>query len=215
MRRLKNVEEQTTRFLKGISGFGSKLGPLFLMPHPQLGPKDLDRLEGFIQSLPSDIKVFVEMRHPDWYADPVAFENLFTMMERLKAGSIITDASGRRDCVHMRLTTPEAFIRFVGNGLHPTDYTRIDEWVQRIKTWLHKGLHTVYFFMHQHEEVYSPALCRYVILELNKHCRANIPVPEFVGVPVPGARATDDAAPGKVTGAESAGPARTARRKKT
>ncbi|HTF16675.1 MAG TPA: DUF72 domain-containing protein [Chryseolinea sp.] len=186
MRRLKNVEEQTTRFLKGVSGFGKALGPLFLMPHPQLGPKDLDRLEAFIQSLPSDVKVFVEMRHPEWYADPVAFNNLFTVLERHKAGSIITDASGRRDCVHMRLSTPEAFIRFVGNGLHPTDYTRVDDWVQRIRTWMEKGIRTVYFFMHQHEEVYSPELCRYLIHELNKHCGTNIPVPVFVEAPVRG-----------------------------
>jgi len=186
MRRLKNVEEQTARFLKGISGFGAALGPLFLMPHPQLGPKDLDRLEAYVQSLPTDIKVFVEMRHPEWYADPVAFDNLFKMLERHHAGSIITDASGRRDCVHMRLSTPEAFIRFVGNGLHPTDYTRIDNWVQRIKTWIEKGIQTVYFFMHQLEEVYSPELCRYLIQELNKHCATNIPLPIFVERPVRG-----------------------------
>jgi uncharacterized protein YecE (DUF72 family) len=190
MRRLKNVEELTTRFLQGISGFGDRLGPLFLMPHPQLGPKDLDRLEAFIQSLPEDVKVFVELRHPEWYADRAAFEALFSMMERHRAGSIITDASGRRDCVHMRLSTPEAFIRFVGNGLHPTDYTRIDDWVQRIKLWISKGIHTVYFFMHQHEEIYSPELCRYLIIELNKHCGTTIPVPVFVAPPVRGVSAT-------------------------
>lgn len=186
MRRLKSVEELTTRFLQGISGFGDKLGPLFLMPHPQLGPKDLNRLDGFIQSLPSDVKVFVEMRHPEWYANATAFDNLFNMLERNKAGSIITDASGRRDCVHMRLSTPEAFIRFVGNGLHPTDYTRIDDWVRRIKTWIDKGIETVYFFMHQHEEIYSPELSRYLIIELNKHCGTSIPVPVFIEPPVRG-----------------------------
>ena len=186
MRRLRNVEEATTQFLKGISGFGDKLGPLFLMPHPQLGPKDLDRLDAFVGSLPTDVRVFVEMRHPDWYADRRAFDQLFEMLERRQAGSIITDASGRRDCVHMRLSTPETFIRFVGNGLHPTDYSRIDEWVQRIKTWIDKGIRTVYFFMHQHEEIHSPELCRYLIVELNKHCGTAIPVPVFVAPPAQG-----------------------------
>jgi len=92
----------------------------------------------------------------------------------------IEDASGRRDCVHMRLTTPEAFIRFVGNGLHPTDYTRIDSWIQRIKSWKQQGIRTVYFFMHQHEELHSPELCKYVIQQLNKHCGTSIPEPAFV-----------------------------------
>ena len=80
----------------------------------------------------------------------------------------------------MRLTSAEAFIRFVGNGLHPTDYTRVDEWVQRIKQWNDKGLRKVFFFMHQHEEVYSPRLASYAIQQLNKHCGSNIPEPKFV-----------------------------------
>jgi uncharacterized protein YecE (DUF72 family) len=80
----------------------------------------------------------------------------------------------------MRLTTPTAFIRFVGNGLHPTDYTRVDAWIQRIKKWMDEGIEKVYFFMHQHEEIHSPELCKYVIEQLNKHCNTNIPELKFV-----------------------------------
>jgi uncharacterized protein YecE (DUF72 family) len=102
------------------------------------------------------------------------------MLENQHTGFVIIDASGRRDCVHMRLATPEAFIRFVGNGLHPSDYTRIDEWVQRIKSWIEQGIYKVYFFMHQHEELHSPELARYLIQQLNKHCGTTIPEPKFV-----------------------------------
>ncbi len=180
LKRLKDVKELTDQFLEGISGFKDNLGPVFLMPHPGMGPKTLDTTEAFIQSLPKDIELFVELRNPQWYADPDAFKSMFNMLEKNKAGSIITDASGRRDCVHMRLTTPVAFIRFVGNGLHPTDYTRVDAWVQRIKSWMENGIQKVYFFMHQHEEIYSPELCRYVIQQLNNHCGTSIPEPQFV-----------------------------------
>jgi uncharacterized protein YecE (DUF72 family) len=93
---------------------------------------------------------------------------------------VTSDSSGRRDCVHMRLTKPEAFIRFVGNGLHPTDYSRIDDWIQRIKQWMSQGIEKVYFFMHQHEELHSPELARYLIQQLNQHCGTNIPVPKFI-----------------------------------
>ena len=180
LKRLKDVKELTDQFLAGISGFKDNLGPVFLMPHPGMGPKTLDTTEAFIQSLPKDIELFVELRNPQWFADPDAFKSMFNMLEKNKAGSIITDASGRRDCVHMRLTTPVAFIRFVGNGLYPTDYTRVDAWVQRIKSWMENGIQKVYFFMHQHEEIYSPELCRYVIQQLNKHCGTSIPEPQFV-----------------------------------
>lgn len=180
IRRLKDVQQLTDRFLEGIAGFGENLGPVFLMPHPGMGPKTLDTLEAFVQALPSDIRLFVELRHTEWFADPEAFEKVFGMLEKHQAGVIITDASGRRDCVHMRLTTPEAFIRFVGNGLHPTDYTRIDDWVKRIKKWMGEGIDKIYFFMHQHEELHSPELCKYLIGQLNKHCGTEIPEPVFV-----------------------------------
>jgi uncharacterized protein YecE (DUF72 family) len=180
IKRLKDVDELTNRFIEGISGFGENLGPVFLMPHPGMGPKTLLIIEAFIQSLPRDIRLFVEFRHKQWFEDREAFDKAFTMLEKFKVGTIITDASGRRDCVHMRLTTPEVFIRFVGNGLHPTDYTRIDDWVNRMKSWSAQGIKTIYFFMHQHEELHSPELCKYLIEQMNENIGTNIPVPKFI-----------------------------------
>lgn len=180
IRRLKNAEEVTERFLDGVSGFGKNLGPLFLMPHPQMGPKSTEVMQAFIQSLPKDLDVFVELRHSEWYSDSLAFDSFNKFLETQRTGTVITDAAGRRDCVHMRLTTPQAFIRFVGNGLHPTDYTRVDAWVERIAMWLEAGIERIYFFMHQHEELHSPELCRYLIRQLNARCKTNIKEPVFV-----------------------------------
>jgi uncharacterized protein YecE (DUF72 family) len=134
----------------------------------------------FIESLPKDIRVFVELRHADWFKNEEAFKSMYDIFENLRAGSVITDAAGRRDCVHMRLTTPDAFIRFVGNGLHPSDYTRVDDWVNRIHQWTKNGIHKVYFFMHQHEELHSPELSKYVIEKINAVCGTNIKEPVFV-----------------------------------
>jgi uncharacterized protein YecE (DUF72 family) len=178
IRRLKNAQKDVDEFLESISGLGNNLGPIFLMPHPQMGPKHFDTIREFIESLPKDIDLFVELRHPEWFL-PENAEKIFGLLEKMKVGSVITDTAGRRDCVHMRLTTPDAFIRFVGNSLHPTDYQRIDEWVQRIKKWLENGLERCYFFMHQHDELYSPELVKYLIEELNRHCNLDIHVPEF------------------------------------
>ena len=67
----------------------------------------------------------------------------------------------------MELTVPKTFIRYVGNSLHATDYTRSDAWVERIKYWLGNGLHELYFFMHMHEEAFSPELTVYLVDKLN------------------------------------------------
>lgn len=179
--RLKNTEERMGWFLKGIEGFGENLGPVFLMLHPNMGPKSLETIEIFLQAIPKHIKVFVEFRHEGWFETPETAGAVFAMLERNGVGAVITDVAGRRDCVHMRLTTSEAFVRFVGNDLHPTDYTRVDEWVKRIKAWMDAGLTRLYFFMHQNEEVHSPVMAKYAIEALNKHCGTDLKVPVFVG----------------------------------
>lgn len=181
IRRLKDVEGTVERFYEGISGFGKNLGPIFLLPHPGMGPKTLETIEAFIEAQPDDIELFIELRHKDWFANTEVLDTLFSFLEKNKVGAVITDSSGRRDCVHMRLTTPEAFIRFVGNGLHPTDYTRCDDWINRIGQWRDQGIQSVYFFMHQHEELHSPELCKYLIEKMNSNLGTDIPVPKFVG----------------------------------
>jgi len=178
--RLKNTNQLVDEFLEAIFEFKENLGPIFLMPHPQMGAKSLEIQQAFIASLPRDLDLFVEQRHADWYSNQEAFDQLFSVLESNHAGAVITDASGRRDCVHMRLSTPEVFIRFVGNGLHPTDYARIDDWVERLKQWKKQGIQKVYFFMHQHEELHSPELCRYLIDKLNSRLNSNLKIPQFI-----------------------------------
>lgn len=178
VKRLKNVGKETDEFLTVMSELGNNLGPIFLMPHPQMGIKHFETISQFVNDFPKNVPLFVEYRHPEWF-DKANHQQAFISLAEAKVGSIITDAAGRRDCVHMNLTTPHAFIRFVGNSLHPTDYQRIDEWVSRIKQWMENGLQSCYFFMHQHDELYSPELCKYLIEQLNNKCGLTIPVPKF------------------------------------
>ena len=95
-------------------------------------------------------------------------------------GIVITDTSGRRDCAHMHLTIPKAFIRYVGNSLHKTDYTRVDEWIERMQFWLDNGLEELYFFMHMHDEAFSPELTVYMVDKMNAACQLALGKPTFV-----------------------------------
>ena len=179
IKRLNNADELTTEFYKGIMAFEEYLGPIFLQLSDNFSPKSLSVLQKYLESLPQDFPVFVEVRHTDWF-EPANSNNLFSLLNKLNIGAVITDSSGRRDCVHMNLPTPHAFIRFVGNNLHPTDYDRVDEWVERLASWKEQGLQSFYFFMHQHEEKDSPELCKYVIEKLNNRLQLNIKAPKFI-----------------------------------
>jgi uncharacterized protein YecE (DUF72 family) len=179
-RRLKNAEEITTKYYEGIMAFGEYLGPLFLQLSDNFTPKSFPELKLYLEQLPTDVPIFLELRHKEWFANPENRDAIFNLLHALKIGAVITDASGRRDVVHMTLPTPHAFIRFVGNGLHPTDYTRVDEWVARIKQWHQMGLQSVWFLMHQHEEKFSPLLADYVVKQMNKELGLHLKQPGFL-----------------------------------
>lgn len=80
----------------------------------------------------------------------------------------------------MYLTIPKTFIRYVGNSLHATDYTRIDEWVSRMQYWLDNGMEELYFFMHMHNEARSPELTVYLVDQMNAACNLNLMKPKLI-----------------------------------
>lgn len=175
-----NIEDKTNDFLHGIHAFGKHLGPVFLQVSDRFSPKRKESLFNYLSSLPKDLQFFAEVRNPEWFSDEKEREILISTLTKLNTGCIITDTAGRRDCVHMFLTIPKAFIRFVGNSLDNTDYERIDDWVVRIKHWLDNGLEELYFFMHMHDETYSPELSSYLINKLNSVCALTLKEPLFV-----------------------------------
>lgn len=176
---LKDKQYLTDSFLEGVYAFGEHLGPIFFQVSDKFSPKRKDELLEYLVTLPKDLQFFLEVRHEGWFEPEVA-PTLFSALKELNIGAVITDTAGRRDCAHMYVTVPKTFIRYVGNSLHPTDYTRCDEWVQIIKKWLQQGMEEIYFFMHMHDEATSPELTVYLVDELNRHCHLQLNKPVFV-----------------------------------
>jgi uncharacterized protein YecE (DUF72 family) len=174
----REIEQVTEDFLEGILAFGQNLGPVFLQISEYDRPLQRDKLFDYLGTLPRGFQFFLEVRHPAWFADHALRKELFDTLRSLNVGAVITDTAGRRDCAHMELTIPKTFIRFVGNKLHATDYTRIDAWVSRLKDWSLQGVQEIYFFMH--DEDYSPELTVYLVDKINAACGTNLPKPQFL-----------------------------------
>lgn len=177
---LGNKQFALDEYLRGIIAFGDKLGPVFVQVSDAFSAKRKDELFAFLAALPTDMQFFLEVRHPDWFAKEAVRNELIDFLKVSNMGIVITDTSGRRDCAHMYLTIPKTFIRYVGNSLHPTDYTRIDAWIDRVKYWLDNGMEELYFFMHMHDEAYSPELTVYMVDKLNAATGLNLQKPVFV-----------------------------------
>ncbi len=175
-KRLKGVESQLEEYLHGMRAFGNQLEMIFLQLRGDFKPKNFDRIRRFAEIWPDDIPLAIELRHTDWFNDATIANQLYQLFEENNITNVLTDTAGRRDLMHMRLTTPAAFIRYVGAN-HESDYTRLDDWVERLKFWKEQGLEKLYFFVHQNIEKESPLLSAHFIRQLNKELGTNLKIP--------------------------------------
>lgn len=175
-RRLINVEEPIQNYCNAVSNFEEKLGMAFMQLHDNFKPKDFDRLKSVLENFPSEVPLGVEVRNEEWFSDSQINDEFCSVLRKRNMANIIVDTAGRRDMMHMRLTSPVAFIRYVGAN-HPSDKTRLDDWINRLKTWKELGLQKLYFFVHQNIEVESPLLASYFIEKLNKELKTDLKIP--------------------------------------
>lgn len=148
IRRLHNVEEVFAAFLDSIAHAGDRLGPILLQMPENFGPEHMDRVERFTALVPKGWKLAVEMRHPGWMEGPVLHRLMELLAER-GLGAVITDSPARRDMVHMAVTAPYTFVRFVSSGEEARDAMRLHQWKDRLEDWRMKGLAEAWFFVHE------------------------------------------------------------------
>lgn len=144
-----------------------RLGLAFLQLPPTFAPMDLPALDRFLSGLPTGFPIAVEVRHPGFFEEHRLLASYYDLLSKKGAHVVITDVAGRRNVLHTSLPTPKFLLRFIGNDLHPTDHSRVDEWVARLATWKHLGLEQVEFFVHQPEDTSAPDLIAPLIEKLN------------------------------------------------
>ena len=175
-KRLNETKEIVEHYLYNASNLKEKLGTIFLQMHNNFAPKDFDRVVDFIEEWPKKVDLAVEFRHTNWYNDKTVANELYELLERNNISNIIVDTAGRRDLIHMRLTNQIAFVRYVGAN-HETDYSRLNDWVKRLKDWKNQGVKGINFFIHQNLEKESPLLSAYFIKKLNKELGYDLTIP--------------------------------------
>jgi uncharacterized protein YecE (DUF72 family) len=180
MRRLNDVQSVVDEYCDSISHFENKLGMVFLQLHDNFGYKNYDRLVNFIEKFPRIIPLAVELRNTEWFNNASVSQEVYSLFEKNNITNILVDTAGRRDLLHMRLTTPKAFIRYVGSNVPQSDRDRLDDWIVRLKTWIEKGLRDINFFVHQNIEMESPFLSAYFIEKLNKQFDLTLQIPKLL-----------------------------------
>ncbi|MGV8094427.1 MAG: DUF72 domain-containing protein [Mangrovibacterium sp.] len=183
MKRLNNTDQLVEEYCDIISNFEEKLGMVFLQLHNNFGYKNFDKLTHFIEIFPQAIPLAVEMRHTEWFTNEKIANEMCSFFEKHNTTNVIVDTAGRRDMLHMRLTTPVAFIRYVGSNEPQSDRDRLLDWIERLKKWVDLGLRDIYFFVHQNIEKESPLLSAYLIEKLNKTFNLDLKIPATLEQP--------------------------------
>lgn len=183
-KQLVGAEALTEVFCAFVRSLSTHAGMSFLQLPPTFTLRQLPALQRFLTDFPADVPLSVEFRHPDWFAGSPVARQAFDWLEAYQFNTVITDVAGRRDVLHQRLTTPVALIRFVGNNLHATDFSRIDAWTERIGQWYARGLQQLYFFVHEPDNTHSPELAAYLIQRLNRQLDLHLAAPTAMATPV-------------------------------
>lgn len=178
----------TGQFCEAILALEEKLGVCFMQLPEYFNGTNLPIFEKYIRKLPKSVPFSVEIRGTEWFnfpknsekRPPQYVDDFYRILEENKVSTVITDVAGRRDVLHQRLTTPTAIVRFIGNDSEPTDFSRLDEWVERLKIWFEMGLHEVYFFTHSPDNLKAPNLTKYFQGRVEANFNAILRGPTFI-----------------------------------
>ena len=179
LRRLNDVQLLVDEYCDSISNFEEKLGMVFLQLNDNFGFKNYDRLTNFVENFPEAIPLAVELRNTEWFNNVTVASEVYRLFEKHHITNILVDTAGRRDLLHMRLTTPSVFIRYVGANDSIKDRERLDGWIDRLRLWVGQGLRDINFFVHQNIEMESPLLAAYFIGKLNNEFGLALKVPNL------------------------------------
>lgn len=144
---------QLSAFVASLDAMQEKMGCAFIQLPPYFDAGRLPALERFLDRWPGMLPLAVEVRHESWFSDPFATEALMDALAARQVAAVITDVAGRRDVLHNYVTAPRTMVRLVGNGLVPTDFTRMEAWANKFREW---NLPEAYIFTHEPDNLLSP-----------------------------------------------------------
>ncbi len=175
--------DETLQLIERMKGLGTRLGPMFLQLPPAFRPAQLPELQAFLDFWPGDLRLAVEVRHPDFYKEPFA-ANLNTLLHQHNVARVMMDTrpirigtDKEKQILHARerkpdlplqiaVTTDFIFLRYIGHPRMEVNQPFFDSWAAQLAQWLKQGI-TLYVFCHCPYEIHSPEICTALYQRVN------------------------------------------------
>ncbi|MBC7741393.1 MAG: hypothetical protein H7061_04295 [Bdellovibrionaceae bacterium] len=65
-------------------------------------------------------------------------------------------------------------LRFIGNNLDSSDFSRAAQWTGRIKELKEKGLQKFFLFIHEPDDIKAPEMAAHFLKQINEHLNLTI-----------------------------------------
>jgi len=180
---LEGHTEDTLSFVEIMRQLGPRLGPMFLQLPPRYSPNLLADLKAFLAVWPRDVRLAVEVRHPDWFDSPhhealnqllrehdMARVVIDTRPIRNLKGDKILRGSAYESLLEARERKPDVpvipertadfvFVRYIGHPQLAYNVTLLDEWADYLVSQLQEGA-GAYMFCHSPDNMIAPYICR-------------------------------------------------------
>lgn len=188
-----------SEFLTAIEPLGERVGPVQLQLPPSFGPESFPVLARFVGRLPASHRWVVELRHSAFFDGGPAHRRVDEMLESAGVGRVVLDtrplyaATPRSDASYEELRTKpklpvvtdvmggEPIVRVIGSDDAGGTADGLLAWLPQLASWLGEGLRP-YLFVHQPENLESPALARRVHAALAEIVPELLPLPEPIPV---------------------------------
>jgi uncharacterized protein YecE (DUF72 family) len=161
-------------WLSFLERLGGHCGPCFLQLPPSFDYRQKAELHQFLKLWPREFQLAIEFRHPSWFAQGSVLPMLGEYLFQRGIGVVITDVAGRRDVLHSTVTADFTMIRFIGNGLHPSDADRMQLWSKRLAELRDHGLRRAFIFIHEPDDILCPEMTNIAVETLNAQMGLNL-----------------------------------------
>lgn len=195
-KRLRDVATEVRSFLNAVAPLGDRVGPLQVQLPGSFGPDSLDALLAFLRRLPTEHRWVVELRHRAFFEATPERAALDELCHARSIGRVVLDTrplygaeATSPAAVEERRTKPRLPIALDAVGPHPVvrvigedgadgTLAGLRAWTAPVATWLAEGREP-YVFVHQPENLDSPALARAF------HAHVAAAVPDLAPLPDP------------------------------
>ena len=181
--KLTDCVDRARSFVDVMKPLGPRLGPMFLQLPPRYSPKLFGDLQAFLSAWSPDVRLAVEVRHPDWFETEhdealnsllsdhsMARVTIDTRPIRSLAGDAVLAGSVYESLLEARERKPDVpvipsrtadfvFVRYIGHPHMDVNRPLIEEWGRYFASQINEEA-DVFAFCHSPDNMLAPDLCR-------------------------------------------------------